>query len=46
MIIWGEGARRLSAPGLLEAVRNAETHLRENYMGEESRIGYRPFERN
>lgn len=38
MIIWGEGALRLSAAGFLEEVEAAERRLREEYLGE-SRVG-------
>lgn len=43
MIIWGAGALRMSAPGLLEAVENANKTLRETYMQKESNIAFRPF---
>ncbi len=44
MIIWGDGAVRLSALGFKEVVENASRHLREEYMEQESRLGNRPFE--
>lgn len=38
MIIWGEGAVRLSAAGFLEEVEAANRRMREEYLGE-SRVG-------
>ncbi len=43
MIIWGDGAMRMSARGLYEAVENAAKELRENYTEQDSRIAFRPF---
>ncbi len=34
MIIWGDGAVRLSAGGFREAVREAEQRMREEYKGD------------
>ena len=45
MIIWGDGAVRLSAQGFQDAVQSAAKQLREEYMGQESRLGNRPFEK-
>ncbi len=43
MIIWGSGATRMSAGGLLEAVEQAQTQMREEYLEKEQRIHYTPF---
>ncbi len=43
MIIWGDGAVRLSARGFREAVENASKQLREEYMVQESKLRNRPF---
>jgi hypothetical protein len=37
MIIWGEGAIRLSAGGFREAIDRALEELREEYLSEERR---------
>lgn len=44
MIIWGEGAVRLSAANFREAVDGAARQFREKYMEQEQRMGNRPFE--
>ncbi len=44
MIIWGEGAVRLSAQGFLDTVEAAARQMREQYLDKEERIGNRPFE--
>ena len=44
MIIWGDGAVRLSAQGFRAAVDGAAKQLREEYIGQEQRLGNRPFE--
>jgi len=45
MIIWGDGAVRLSAQGFKSAVDGAAKQLQEEYTGQESRLGNRPFEK-
>jgi len=45
MIIWGDGAVRLSAQGFRDAVNSAAKQLREEYTEQESRLGNRPFEK-
>ncbi len=44
MIIWGEGAVRLSAGGFREAVERASVHMREQYKGKSRLSPNRPFE--
>ncbi len=44
MIIWGEGAVRLSAGGFREAVERAAVHMREQYNGKNRPTPNRPFE--
>ncbi|MBR1931243.1 MAG: TetM/TetW/TetO/TetS family tetracycline resistance ribosomal protection protein [Lachnospiraceae bacterium] len=44
MIIWGDGAIRMSALGLLEAVQHAESQMREAYLDKGQSIHYHPFE--
>ena len=44
MIIWGEGAVRLSAQGFWDAVEAAARQMREQYLDKEERVGNRPFD--
>lgn len=44
MIIWGEGASRLSAQGFREAVEEASRQMREQYLGRKDFVKNRPFE--
>lgn len=44
MIIWGEGAMRMSAGGLKEAVDAAMGQMREDYLEKEERLGNRAME--
>lgn len=44
MIIWGEGAVRLSAQGFRETVERASEHIREQYNRQKDRTVNRPFE--
>ena len=44
MIIWGEGAVRLSAQGFRDVVEEAARQVRERYIGDGQRMGNRPFE--
>ena len=44
MIIWGEGAVRLSARGFQDAIESAARQMREQYLHREEKIGNRPFE--
>lgn len=44
MIIWGEGAVRLSAGGFREAVEKASAHMREQYNRQRNLSPNRPFE--
>lgn len=44
MIIWGEGAKRLSAKDLQDELRHAEEDIRENYLSNDKKgLGYLPF---
>ena len=44
MIIWGEGAVRLSAKGFQDTVEETARQVRERYIGDGQRMGNRPFE--
>ncbi len=44
MIIWGEGAARLSAQGFREAVNAVSGQMREQYLGRRDFVKNRPFE--
>ena len=44
MIIWGDGAVRLSARGFREAVEEASHRIREQYHRQNGAAGNRPFE--
>lgn len=44
MIIWGDGATRMSARGLKEAVRTAEDQMREHYLEKGEGMKNRLFE--
>ena len=44
MIIWGDGAVRLSARGFREAVEEALHRIREQYHRQNGAAGNRPFE--
>lgn len=44
MIIWGDGAVRLSAQGFRDTVESAVRQMREQYLQREERVGNRPFE--
>ena len=44
MIIWGEGAARLSAQGFREAVEAVSGQMREQYLGRKDFVKNRPFE--
>ncbi len=44
MIIWGEGAARLSAEGFRESVEAAAAQIRERYLGSREKGWNRPFE--
>ena len=44
MIIWGEGAKRLSARELQEELHHAQADMRDNYLSDDKKaLGYRPF---
>lgn len=43
MIIWGDGAARMSARGLKEAVDAADFRLREQYLEKNVSVHYQPF---
>ena len=44
MIIWGDGAVRLSAAGFREAVEEASARGREQYGRRQEKVGNRPFD--
>lgn len=44
MIIWGNGALRMSAAGLKEAVETAAKSMTEQFMENPSKLGNRPFD--
>ena len=44
MIIWGEGAKRLSARDLQDELYKAQADMRDNYLSDDKKgLGYHPF---
>ena len=45
MIIWGAGASRMSAAGLLEEIDAASTEIRRDYLGGQKSTGEKLFDK-